>query len=120
MASTEHEQDHHDHLADEPRPTVPTERSPQDRLETQVRTVVTVLRDLLSVRDDDPDRLLTAEELGELFQLSPRTLKDQAAAGAIAHHRFGKHYRFSRGDIAQILHGSQQASRPVRRPWRAV
>jgi hypothetical protein len=29
----------------------------------------------------DPDALLTAEEVGELLQLSPRTLKDQAAAG---------------------------------------
>ena len=38
----------------------------------------------------DPDALLTAEEVGELLQLSPRTLKDQAAAGVLPHHRFGK------------------------------
>jgi excisionase family DNA binding protein len=55
----------------------------------------------------DPDALLTAEQLGELFQLSPRTLKDQAGAGVIPHHRFGKHYRFSRADIQQILRLTQ-------------
>jgi excisionase family DNA binding protein len=72
------------------------------------------------VSGDDPDRLLTAEELGALFQLSPRTLKDQAAAGVIAHHRFGKHYRFSRDDIARILRDSQQAARPRKGIWRAA
>jgi excisionase family DNA binding protein len=63
----------------------------------------------------DPDALLTAEQLGELLQLSPRTLKDQAAAGVLPHHRFGKHYRFSRGDISAILRLSQQAEKPRRR-----
>ena len=50
-----------------------------------------------------PDALLTAEEVGELLQLSPRTLKDQAAAGVLPHHRFGKHYRFTRADVAEIV-----------------
>ena len=97
-----------------------SESSANDQLGVQVREVLAILRDLLAVGHDDPDRLFTAEELGALFQLSPRTLKDQAAAGAIAHHRFGKHYRFSRSDIAEILHGSQQAARPPRRSWRAA
>ncbi|MEV8442060.1 helix-turn-helix domain-containing protein [Actinosynnema sp. NPDC051121] len=63
----------------------------------------------------DPDALLTAEQLGELLQLSPRTLKDQAAAGVLPHHRFGKHYRFSRSDISAILRLTQQSEKPQRR-----
>ncbi|KOX11930.1 hypothetical protein ADK67_48025 [Saccharothrix sp. NRRL B-16348] len=63
----------------------------------------------------DPDALLTAEQLGELLQLSPRTLKDQAAAGVLPHHRFGKHYRFSRNDISAILRLTQQSEKPQRR-----
>jgi excisionase family DNA binding protein len=50
-----------------------------------------------------PGDLLTAEELAERFRLSARTLKDQAGAGLLPHHRFGKHYRFSEDDIAEIL-----------------
>lgn len=65
------------------------------------------LKELAKRLPADPDALLTAEQLGELLQLSPRTLKDQADAGAIPHHRFGKHYRFSRGDIQQILRITQ-------------
>jgi excisionase family DNA binding protein len=63
----------------------------------------------------DPDALLTAEEVGELLQLSPRTLKDQAAAGVLPHHRFGKHYRFTRGDVAEIVRLSAAPVKPPRR-----
>ncbi|MFI9389163.1 helix-turn-helix domain-containing protein [Kutzneria sp. NPDC052558] len=91
-----------------------------EQFEAQVREVIAILRDAFASDKDDPDRLFTAEELGALFQLSPRTLKDQAAAGVIAHHRFGKHYRFSRSDITEILRGAQQASRPPKRSWRAA
>jgi excisionase family DNA binding protein len=120
MTSTEHGQNHDDRLNAEPAPSASPERNSQDQLETQVRAVATALQNLLAAREDDPDRLFTAEELGTLFQLSPRTLKDQAAAGTIAHHRFGKHYRFSRSDIASILQGAQQAARPAKKPWRAA
>jgi excisionase family DNA binding protein len=75
--------------------------------------IVDALQTLASAAHRDADALMTAEELGELLQLSPRTLKDQAAAGVIAHHRFGKHYRFSRGDVTEILRSSAQT---VRRP----
>lgn len=34
--------------------------------------------------------------------MSPRTLRDLAAAGLVPHHRIGKHYRFSRDDIAEM------------------
>ncbi len=64
----------------------------------------------------DPDALLLmAEEVGELLQLSPRTLKDQAAAGVLPHHRFGKHYRFTRGDVAEIVRLSAAPVKPPRR-----
>jgi excisionase family DNA binding protein len=63
----------------------------------------------------DPDALLTAEEVGELLQLSPRTLKDQAAAGVLPHHRFGKHYRFTRSDVAEIVRLSATPVKPPRR-----
>ncbi len=62
----------------------------------------------------DPDALLTAEEVGELLQLSPRTLKDQAAAGVLPHHRFGKHYRFTRADVAEIVRLSAEPVKPTR------
>ncbi|MFJ7213508.1 helix-turn-helix domain-containing protein [Amycolatopsis sp. NPDC098790] len=65
----------------------------------------------------DPDALLTAEQVGELLQLSPRTLKDQAAAGAVPHHRFGKHYRFTRADVAEIV---RLSATPVKLPRRRV
>ncbi|TCO49698.1 helix-turn-helix domain-containing protein [Actinocrispum wychmicini] len=67
----------------------------------------TALKEIAHRLPADPDELLTAEQLAELFHLSARTLKDQAGAGAIPHHRFGKHYRFSRGDIQQILQLAQ-------------
>jgi excisionase family DNA binding protein len=63
----------------------------------------------------DPDALLTAEEVGELLQLSPRTLKDQAAVGVLPHPRFGKHYRFTRGDVAEIVRLSATPVKPQRR-----
>jgi excisionase family DNA binding protein len=63
----------------------------------------------------DPDALLTAEEVGGLLQLSPRTLKDQAAAGVMPHHRFGKHYRFTRADVAEIVRLSAAPVKPPRR-----
>ncbi|MEU4248397.1 helix-turn-helix domain-containing protein [Amycolatopsis sp. NPDC026612] len=66
---------------------------------------------------EDPDALLTAEQVGELLQLSPRTLKDHAATGAVPHHRFGKHYRFTRGDVAEIV---RLAAAPVKPPRRRV
>ncbi|WP_093261190.1 helix-turn-helix domain-containing protein [Saccharopolyspora shandongensis] len=62
----------------------------------------------------DPDALLTAEQLGHLLRLSPRTLKEQAAAGAIPHRRFGKHYRFSREDAAEIVRRAGRTATPGR------
>jgi excisionase family DNA binding protein len=83
-----------------------------DALAAEVGAIAAMLRELLTAATQDPDRLLTVEEVAALFQLSPRTLKDRAAAGAIAHHRFGKHYRFSRDDITNILSSYAHDSRP--------
>lgn len=56
-----------------------------------------------TVRTDRPGELLTADELAERLKIPARTIKDQASAGLLPHHRFGKHYRFSEDDIAAIL-----------------
>ncbi|MFD9961937.1 helix-turn-helix domain-containing protein [Amycolatopsis sp. NPDC058986] len=78
-----------------------------------IRELAYAVRLLAKHAPRDPDTLLTAEQVGELFGLSPRTLKDRAAAGALPHRRFGKHYRFSRGDVAEIVRitGCAQQSR---------
>lgn len=67
----------------------------------------------------DPDALLTADELAEILQLPARTVKDQAAAGALPHRRFGKHYRFSRDDLHEIVHRAGYAPAPTTRARRS-
>ncbi|MGW0227386.1 helix-turn-helix domain-containing protein [Actinopolymorpha singaporensis] len=69
-----------------------------------------------AVRADSPSELLTAEELAERFRIPARTIKDGASAGRLPHHRLGKHYRFSKDDIAEILRQTKQE--PVRRSGR--
>ena len=91
MPPAEQHTDNRAPATDEQIPSAYRSGGTDESLTGQVREVVTILRDLLIPKQDDPDRLFTAEELGALFHLSPRTLKDQAAAGMIAHHRFGKH-----------------------------
>ncbi|MGW3960179.1 helix-turn-helix domain-containing protein [Amycolatopsis sp. NPDC005003] len=80
-----------------------------------IRELAAAVRATVPEPPADPDALLTAEEVGELLQLSPRTLKDQAAAGVLPHHRFGKHYRFTRGDVAEIVRLSAAPVKPPRR-----
>jgi excisionase family DNA binding protein len=88
--------------------------SPGD-LADAVRDLALAVRSLAASAPRDADALLTAEQVGELFALSPRTLKDQAAAGVFPHRRFGKHYRFSRDDVAEIVRLTGCAVRPDRR-----
>jgi excisionase family DNA binding protein len=95
-----------DSLADIPQWTVV--------LVEHLKLLSSVLHEIERRLPADPDALLTAEELGELLQLSARTLKEQAGAGVIPHHRFGKHYRFSRDDVREILRRTQHEA-PVRR-----
>ncbi|MEV4051859.1 helix-turn-helix domain-containing protein [Amycolatopsis sp. NPDC049688] len=80
-----------------------------------IRELAAAVRATVPEPRADPDALLTAEEVGELLQLSPRTLKDQAAVGMLPHHRFGKHYRFTRGDVAEIVRLSAAPVKPPRR-----
>ncbi|TQM84524.1 excisionase family DNA binding protein [Saccharothrix saharensis] len=88
---------------------------PPDKVVECLAALTTLPRTWAERVPADPAALLTAEQLGELLQLSPRTLKDQAAAGGLSHHRFGKHYRFSRSDISAILRLTQQSEKPQRR-----
>jgi excisionase family DNA binding protein len=68
----------------------------------------------------DPDALITAEQLADRLQLSPRTLKDLAAAGMIPHRRFGKHYRFSQDDVAEIVRRAAKKAPPSARRFQAA
>lgn len=83
-------------------------------LASAARELANAVRTLAEHAPQDPDALLTAEQLGDLLRLSPRTLKEQAAAGLIPHRRFGKHYRFSRDDAAEIVRLAQRTPTPRR------
>lgn len=82
--------------------------------------LVDAVRELSARQPRDEQALLTADELGQLFGISPRTLKDQANAGVFPHRRFGKHYRFSRADVAEITRAAGRMANPVHaRTWAA-
>ncbi|MBN6041233.1 helix-turn-helix domain-containing protein [Amycolatopsis sp. 195334CR] len=88
----------------------PTSTQASD-LPTAVRQLAEAVHTLAVAAQRDPDALLTAEQVGKLLGLSPRTLKDQAAARVFPHRRFGKHYRFSRDDVAEMVRHARCASR---------
>lgn len=79
-----------------------------------LKDLTAAIRDLVARSPVSSEELLTAEQLAELFRMSPRTLRDLAASGHIPHHRIGKHYRFSRDDIAEILQLTRQTLRSRR------
>jgi excisionase family DNA binding protein len=85
-----------------------------------VRELAAAIRVLAASAPPDADALLTAEEVGELLALSPRTLKEQAAARVFPHRRFGKHYRFSRADIDEIVRLAGCAAHPQRNGLRVA
>jgi excisionase family DNA binding protein len=85
-----------------------------DELVASVRELTGAIRDLVARSPVSSEELLTAEQLAELFRMSPRTLRDLAASGHIPHRRIGKHYRFGRDDIAEIIQLTRQVPR-VRR-----
>ncbi|MCI2420049.1 helix-turn-helix domain-containing protein [Saccharopolyspora sp. K220] len=89
-------------------------------LASAARELADAVRTLAEHAPHDSDALLTAEQLGDLLRLSPRTLKEQAAAGLIPHRRFGKHYRFSRDDAAEIVRLAGKTPMPQRRGFRAA
>jgi excisionase family DNA binding protein len=81
-----------------------------------LRDVAEAIRDLAENAASDPHRLLRADEVARLLQLPVRTVRDRAAAGVLPHRRFGKHYRFSIGDVEQIIESMECAPRAHRRP----
>lgn len=85
-----------------------------DALVLSLKELTGVIRDLVARSPVSSEELLTAEQLADLFRMSPRTLRDLAASGHIPHHRIGKHYRFSRDDIAEILQMTRQLPRTRR------
>lgn len=92
---------------------------PLGDLASSVKTLAEVVARLAaSVQDDRPGELLTADDLAERLKIPARTIKDQASAGRLPHHRFGKHYRFSRDDITEILRITKQ--QPVTRAGRRL
>ncbi|MGK4593984.1 helix-turn-helix domain-containing protein [Amycolatopsis sp. w19] len=89
-------------------------------LAASIRELASAVRALAERTPRDPAALLTAEDVGALLGLSPRTLKDRAAAGVFPHRRFGKHYRFSREDVAEIVQLTKSEVRPYRGGMRAA
>jgi excisionase family DNA binding protein len=95
----------------------------KDHPESLVRCLAQLtmaIRDLVARSPVSSEELLTADQLGALFRLSPRTLRDLASAGLVPHHRIGKHYRFSRSDIAEILDTTKQTLRNRQRRQRVA
>ncbi|RZQ65531.1 helix-turn-helix domain-containing protein [Amycolatopsis suaedae] len=96
-----------------PEPTRAVAQHRDQSLAQALRELADAVRSLAAERTRDPDALLTAEQVGELLAIPARTVKDRAAAGALPHRRFGKHYRFSRQDVVEIVrlasHGGETA-----------
>jgi excisionase family DNA binding protein len=84
-----------------------------------VAELVEALRGLTARAPLQAEKLLTPEEAAEVLQIPARTLRARAATQHFPHHRLGKHYRFSRDDMIEILRITQVATRPpVRRQFR--
>lgn len=84
-----------------------------------LRDIAVAVREMVERGEPDPLRLLRVEEVAQLLGLPLRTVHDRAAAGVIPHRRFGKHYRFSRADVEEIIRQMERTARP-RRPLRAA
>lgn len=91
-----------------------------ERIIASLTALTSAIRELVARTPVSAEELLSAEQLGELFRLSPRTLRDLASAGCVPHHRIGKHYRFSRDDVADILQATKQTPRQRQQRWRAA
>ena len=89
-----------------------------DALVNALTELSAAIRDLVARSAVSPEELLTVEQLGDLFRMSPRTLRDLASTGQVPHRRIGKHYRFSREDIAEICEMAKQPVRGRTRPLR--
>jgi excisionase family DNA binding protein len=101
----------------------PQERGDADQgahgaLASALHELASAIREASQRTEPDPLKLLRAEHVAELLELPVRTVHDQAAAGAIPHRRFGKHYRFSREDVEaieqQMARGSSERRPSIR------
>lgn len=61
-------------------------------------------------------RLFTADQATDLLQIPASWLRKKAAAGHIAHTRIGRHLRFSRADLEQLINSGRRSAgrRPLR------
>lgn len=80
-----------------------------------IRELAAAVRATTPEPSADPTRCSPRKRSGRCCSWRPRTLKDQAAAGALPHHRFEKHYRFTRGHVAEIVRLSAALVKPPRR-----
>jgi excisionase family DNA binding protein len=78
-----------------------------------LRDIAAAVREFAGRAEPDPLRLLRVEEVADLLALPVRTVRDRAAAGVIPHRRFGKHYRFSRADVAAIVESMARHTPPA-------
>ncbi|MCK2243660.1 MULTISPECIES: helix-turn-helix domain-containing protein [unclassified Crossiella] len=96
-------------MADEP--LLKTESTEPPALSQIAQHLNSILNQLAQAstktQKDTPEPLMTPEQVAELVQIPVRTLKNQLAAGAIPHRRFGKHYRFSAEDYKEIVRRSR-------------
>jgi excisionase family DNA binding protein len=87
--------------------------SSSDAVVKALTDIAGAVRELAADRgEQDPLRLLRAEEVAQLLRLPLRTVHERAAAGVIPHRRFGKHYRFSRADVEEIIRQMARTARP--------
>ncbi|MFJ8955085.1 helix-turn-helix domain-containing protein [Streptomyces sp. NPDC102381] len=61
-------------------------------------------------------RLFTADQAADLLQIPASWLRKKAAAGQIAHTRIGRHLRFCRADLEQLINNGRRSvgRRPLR------
>jgi excisionase family DNA binding protein len=57
------------------------------------------------------EKLLTVEELGELIQVSPKTIYQWTHTGFIPHYKFRKGLRFRQADIEEWLRRKKRRGR---------
>lgn len=63
---------------------------------------------------NDVGRLLTSEEVGEVFRVDPKTVSRWAAAGRVASIRTpGGHRRYRESEIRALLEGETHDGDPV-------
>jgi len=60
-----------------------------------------------------PDEFLNVDDVADLFEVHPETIRRQARTGKLPYHRIGGQYRFV---LAEILAATENAVTVVRAP----